>query len=273
MESYSQLYTRKIVDSIIHGLERRHSSILFVKHYNTLNVPIEAIQEAVEKSNDKIELLYHEFAANKMQEAYEPFLGWVKQLYFKFYYDVPLDDFLENADVYYLSRSTIKSYITTGECERTEEIIVNEVDYKRKQFVNSLVNILSYISREHTLFLVLNRLHLAENSTLNFLYRFITKSYTNISLLANYNEAYVAPAYTQEIWAEFEVMTAMVQPWGRSFCVCPRNNVTRSPEYGPYCEVKSTCFSSHPFGRCQCVRMREKTRFRGNGVSWPRLYS
>ncbi len=202
MESYSQLYTRKIVDSIIHGLERRHSSILFVKHYNTLNVPIEAIQEAVEKSNDKIELLYHEFAANKMQEAYEPFLGWVKQLYFKFYYDVPLDDFLENADVYYLSRSTIKSYITTGECERTEEIIVNEVDYERKQFVNSLVNILSYISREHTLFLVLNRLHLAENSTLNFLTRFITKSYDNISLLANYNEAFVPPSYTLEIWSE-----------------------------------------------------------------------
>ena len=47
MESCSQMYTRKIVDSIIHGLEQRHSSILFVKHYNTLNVPVENIQTAV----------------------------------------------------------------------------------------------------------------------------------------------------------------------------------------------------------------------------------
>ena len=202
MESCSQLYTRKIVDSIIHGLEQRHSSILFVKHYNTLNVPIEAIQDAVGKSTSNIELLYHEFSANKMQEAYEPFLGWVKQLYYKYYFNTPLDEFLEEADVYYLSRSTLKSYITTGECERDEEVIVGEVEYEKKMFANSLVNILSYISKKHTLFLVLNRLHLAENSTLNFLYRFITKSYTNISLLANYNEAYVAPAYTQEIWAE-----------------------------------------------------------------------
>lgn len=202
MESCSQIYTRKIVDSIIHGLEQRHSSILFVKHYNTLNVPIDSIQEAVEKSNSDIEFLYHEFSANKMQEAYEPFLGWIKQLYFKYYYSVPLDDFLEAADVYYLSRSTIKSYIMQGECERTEEIIVVEVEYERKQLASSLVKILSYISKEHTLFLVLNRLHLAENSTLNFLFHFIGKSYDNISLLANYNEAYATASYTFDIWSE-----------------------------------------------------------------------
>lgn len=202
MESCSQLYTRKIVDSIIHGLEQRHSSILFVKHYNTLSVPIDSIQEAVLKSESEIELLYHEFSASKMQEAYEPFLGWVKQLYFKFYYAMPIDEFLEQADVYYLDRSTIKSYILTGECERTEDVIISEVDYERKQFAQSLVNLLSFVSVEHTLFFVLNRLHLAENSTLNFLLQFTAKSYNNISLLANYNEAYVTPAYTLELWSE-----------------------------------------------------------------------
>lgn len=202
METCSQLYTRKIVDSIIHGLEQRHSSILFVKHYNTLNVPVESIQEVIERSNCSIELLYHEFSASKMQEAYEPFLGWIKKLYFKFYYNMPLDEFLEKADVYYLSRSTIKSYITTGECERTEDIIVGEVEYERKQFANSLARILAFISEKHTLFFVLNRLHLADNSTLNFLYEFIKRNYENISLLANYNEAYVTPSYTVEIWSE-----------------------------------------------------------------------
>ena len=202
MESFSHMYTRKIVDSIIHGLELKHSNILFVKHYNTLNVPIESIQGAVEKSKNPIELLYHEFSANIMQEAYEPFLGWIKQLYYKYYCNVPIDDFLEAADVYYLSRSTLKSYITSGECEREEEIIIVEVDYETKMFANSLVNILSYIAKDHTLLLVLNRLHLAENSTLNFLYRFISKNCPNISLLANYNEAYVTPAYTLDIWSQ-----------------------------------------------------------------------
>ena len=200
MESCAQLYTRKIVDSIIHGLEQRHSSILFVKHYNTLNVPVEDIQAAVSQSSSKIELLYHEFGAGRMQEAYEPFLGWIKQLYFKFYFKVPVKEFLEKADVYYQSRSTIESYILTGECKRAEEIIVVETEYERKQFANSLAKIFSYISRKHTLLLVLNRLHIAENSTLNFLLEFIQKTYTNISFLANYNEAYSVPSYTAETW-------------------------------------------------------------------------
>ena len=78
-----------------------------------------------------------------MQKAYETFLGWIKKLYFKFYVNTPIDDFLEQADVYYLSRSTIKSYISTGECDREEEIIVGEVEYERKQFADSLVKLLS----------------------------------------------------------------------------------------------------------------------------------
>ena len=194
MESCSQIYTRKIADSIIHGLEQRHSSILFVKHYNTLNVPIDDIQDAVSRSSKEIELMYHEFSANKMQEAYEPFLGWVKKLYLQFYQNVPIDEFLEKAGVYYLSRPTIKSYIKKGECKRTEDIIVVEVDYERKQFANSLASLFSYVSKDHTLLFVLNRLHLAENSTLNFLLEFIQKNYDNISLLANYNEAYTTPS-------------------------------------------------------------------------------
>lgn len=202
MESYSKLYTRKIVDSIIHGLEQKHSSILFVKHYNTLNVPVEDIQTAVSESSAKIELLYHEFNAGKMQDAYEPFLGWIKQLYFRFYYHIPVAEFLEQANVYYLSRSVFESFILSGQCKRTEEMITVEVDYERKRFAESLTNLFAYVSKEHTLFFVLNRLHLAENSTINFLTEFIMKTYDNISLLANYNEAFVVPAYTQEKWSQ-----------------------------------------------------------------------
>ncbi len=201
MESYSQLYMKKIVDSIIHGLEQRHSSILFVKHYNTLNVPVNAIQEAVNSSSLSIELLYHEFSGAKMQEAYEPFLGWIKQIYFKFYYHIPVSDFLEQAGVYYLARSAFETYILTGKCKRTEDIIVVETSYELKRFAESLSNLFAYVSKEHTLFLVLNRLHLAENSTLTFLTEFIGKTYHNISFLANYNEAYIVPAYTKTTWA------------------------------------------------------------------------
>ena len=152
MESYSRLYTKKIVDSIIHGLEQRHNSILFVKHYNTLNVPVENIQEAVANSKKSIELYYHEFSSSKMQEAYEPFLGWIKQIYFKYYYDVPVTEFLDEAGVYFLARSAFESYILTGKCKRTEDMIVVETEYELTRFADSLTNLFSYVSREHTLF-------------------------------------------------------------------------------------------------------------------------
>ncbi len=200
MESYSQLYTKKIVDSLVHGLELNHSGILFVKHYNTLNVSVDHIKETVKNSKKDIVLLYHEFSASRMQEAYEPFLTWIKQLYFKYYQSTPVMELLEKADVYYLSRSTLESYILTGECHREEELIVVEADYERKMFAESLSRLFTYISQEHTLFMVLNRLHLAENSTLTFLLEFIQQSHEKISLLANYNEAYVVPAYTQDKW-------------------------------------------------------------------------
>ena len=69
MESYSKLYTKKIVDSIIRGLEQKQSSILFVKHYNTLNVPIDDIQTAVSESSSEIELLFHEKKKKKSKRV------------------------------------------------------------------------------------------------------------------------------------------------------------------------------------------------------------
>lgn len=204
MESCSQLYTRKIVDSIVHNLEQKHSSILFVKHYNTLNISIEDIEQAVSKSKGNIELFYHEYSASKMQKAYEPFLDWIKELYYKYYSDISISEFLERGGVYYLSRSAIETYINggiNGKCKRDEEVILVEVEYERKQFTISLAKLISYIAQEHALFFVLNRLHLAENSTLNFLSEFINIHSNNISLLANYNEAYAVPSYMLDMWS------------------------------------------------------------------------
>lgn len=200
MESCSRLYIRKIVESILHNLKQKHNSILFVKHYNTLNIKESEIKNALDEREENIVFLYHEFSDKYMQEAFEPFLNWIMELYQNFYGDVPLDEFLEKSNVYFQARSVIKSYIETGECRRDEDLIFVEAEYEFKRFIESICNILSYISKEHTLFLFLNRLHFAEQSTISLFIQFIKRNNDNIALLSNYNEVYNVPEYIKNEW-------------------------------------------------------------------------
>lgn len=201
MELCVQLYIRKIVNTIINNLEQNHSTMLFVKHYNTLNVPFEEIENSVSESQADIVLLYHEFSTGEVQEAYTPFLSWIKKIYQKYYADtVSVDDFLVQAKVYFSHRSVFKSYIETGVCSRDEEMLLIERDYELQMFLNSMCSILEYISQSHTLFLVLNKLHFAEQSTLLLLYEILKHRMEHISILANYNEAYAVPSYAHENW-------------------------------------------------------------------------
>lgn len=201
MELCTQLYIRKIVNTIINNLKQNHSTMLFVKHYSALNIPFGEIKNSVDKSNADAVLLYHEFSLGGVQEAYAPFLSWIRHMYREYYAEsVSAEEFVEQANVYSQTRSVIRSYIETGVCRRDEDIIIVEANYERQMLLNSLCNILEFISHEHTLFLVLNKLHFAEQSTLIILYEILKRKFENISLLANYNEAYSVPVYAHEDW-------------------------------------------------------------------------
>lgn len=216
MESCSQLYIRKIVDSILHNLEQKHSSILFVKHYNTLNIKEIELKNALDERDGNIIFLYHEFSAKYMQGAFEPFLDWIMGLYQNFYSDIPLDEFLEKSGVYFQARSVLKTYIETGECQRNEDLIFIEAKYEFQRFIESICNILSYISKEHTLFLFLNKLHFAEQSTISLLTEFIKHPNENIAMISNYNEVYNIPEYTKSKWnkmIEYIESNNMIVDW------------------------------------------------------------
>lgn len=200
MESCSQLYIRKIIDSILNNIKQRHNNILFVKYYNTLNLRESELREVFETQDDDICFLYHEFSSKYMHSVFEPFLDWIMELYQKFYSDVAIDEFLEKADVYFQARSVIKSYIETGECQRDEDLIFAEYEYEAKRFTKSVYNILEYVSKEHTLFMLLNKLHFAEQSTIKLLIELVNHNKENIALLANYNEVYNVPEYTKKDW-------------------------------------------------------------------------
>ncbi len=202
MESCTQIYIRKIVDSILNNLEQNHNNVLFVKHYNTLDIKEAELEESLESRENCPIFLYHEFSAQYMQSVFEPFLEWIMQLYQNYYSDMPIEEFLEFSNVYFQARPVIQSYIETGVCQRDEDIIFIESSYEAQKFLESVCNILLYVSNEHTLFFFLNKLHFAEKSTIDLLNEFLKRTPGNIALLANYNEVYDVPEYEKSSWEQ-----------------------------------------------------------------------
>lgn len=218
MKAYSTLYIHKLVDTLKNNLSIKENNIIFVKHYNTLNVLEEDVHACVDKEED-LKFLYHEFSSEEMQRAYEPFLEWIKELFEVFYKaSMTTEAFLEACGVYKLHKDTIQSYLESGCCKRNEDIIVIEVEYEQRKFLKSLIDILLFISKAHPLLLVLNKLHLANYATLSFLLEFIQKSNTDrIALLVTYNEVFPISGYVQNIWKHLLLVIEtenMLFDWG-----------------------------------------------------------
>lgn len=52
----------------------------------------------------------HEFSYNKIAEAYEPYLGLIRQMFHR-YCSGTLEEFMEECDVYKLQRPVFESYL------------------------------------------------------------------------------------------------------------------------------------------------------------------
>lgn len=185
--SYNE-YMSSAVEEFLEDTNR--GKILFIKHYNSFYVNEEDISNVV-KESDRAKLLFHKYNNSEIQDPYEPFLEWIKDLYIKFFKKQSIDEFLDKCDVYYLHKSIFKSYIESGVCIRKEEIIISEIKYEKIMFIKSLCNIFCYISSKVPLIIVLNELHLSNPSVIEFIKGYIAdKREKRILFLASYNEAY-----------------------------------------------------------------------------------
>ena len=58
-------YVQSVVASYV---EKQNKSIIFIKHYNTLDITKDEILAMVDKTDDKI-FLYHEYAMHDMHDS------------------------------------------------------------------------------------------------------------------------------------------------------------------------------------------------------------
>ena len=148
----------------------------------------------VEDGANDICLLFYEFPMHTMQEAYAPFLGWIRELYHKYFADETPEEFVKNAKVYPLQQYSFAQYIRTGKSGRLEDFFINELGYERKRMLDSIVNLYQYIGSRKKIFIVMESLHLINLSGIKALYQLmLSKKHGNVKIFATYNESYHIP--------------------------------------------------------------------------------
>ena len=212
------MYVSNLVDSMLQKLYYEDFNVSFFKHYNTFSIQLRDINSAVLKSDNIVQILYHEYKPGCMQAAYQPFLDWIVALYNRYYStEVTFDRFLEDAGVYSLHRNLYISYKQYGRCERLEDMIPVESDYEQDTFINGMIGILNYVSQKIPLLIVLNKIHLAQLSVLELIERMISKNpNSKIIIMASYNEVYSCPDYTKAEWNKIKMTLesrSMLKDW------------------------------------------------------------
>lgn len=146
-------------------------------------------------------LLCHEFSGSQMQDAYEPFLIWIRNVYFSFYQHMTPEKFIEAGNIYPLQRSLFSSYLKEKQCNREEELMLCEMDYECSRMNQSILAMLKYIAEDHPIICVLNNAHCAPKSTIDLLMTMVNSTPAgNLGFIICFNEVSQIMPYVKEAW-------------------------------------------------------------------------
>ena len=129
------IYIQEIIENFIANPTKQ---AVFIKHYNAQEISKSDLLKLMPEHMAAV-CYYHEYMADTSFEAYEPFLTWIRSCYINFYQDsMTATDFLRECNVYSLHLEPFSSYIETGQCKRTEEIMPIEVKFEKSNIFATL---------------------------------------------------------------------------------------------------------------------------------------
>lgn len=189
-------YVQSVISAYI---EKDNKNVIFIKHYNTLDISKEEIMECINDTGEKF-FLYHEYPMNSMHEPYAPFLEWIRLCYEKYYKDtMSVEDFLRECKVYPMHIEPFAGYIAHNVCTRHEDIFPFEIAFEKERILANLVGILEYISKQHPLIMILSKFHLAPYSTLKLLRQIMDKKMNSHAIIM-YNDEFTIANYKKALW-------------------------------------------------------------------------
>ena len=183
----------KMINELIHRGSESKVKVQFVRHYNDFSIEPEYVKDVIKESN--FLFFSHEFSLENMQSAYEPFLEWLK-VAIDYRGEMEVRDFLQECEVYPLHYEIFESFYSCGECKRKEDILLHELEYENNRMLDNMIHVFKRMSKKQPIFMLLNKIHYAQSSTLRFLNEIIhALEHFNIYVLGLYNEAHVGNVY------------------------------------------------------------------------------
>ena len=193
-----KMYVQSVVASYV---EKQNKNVIFIKHYNTLDITKSEILADIEETGDKV-FLYHEYAMHDMHCTFAPFLQWIRKCYNTYYSSsMSVEDFLKKCRVYSMHIEPLAGFIINDVCTRKEDVLHFEIQYETNRMIQDIVGILEYISREHHLIMILSKFHLAPYSTIR-LFRSIIEQSIHIHSILMYNDEFNIADYKKSVWDE-----------------------------------------------------------------------
>ncbi len=191
-----KIYVQNAVASYV---SRESRSILFIKHYNTLDITEDEILAQVDRIENQV-FLYHEYRMHEMHNSYAPFLDWIRHCYNKYYKELmTVEEFLHSCSVYSMHVEILSGLIREDICSRKEDVLYFEIKYESFRMKTNILSILEYISKDHPLVFILSKLHLAPYSTINLLQSLVENT-MNIHAVLMYNDEFNIMEYKKGVW-------------------------------------------------------------------------
>ncbi len=190
-------FLENIKESLALKVGQKANNYIFFRHYNSMGNDNRYI-ELIKSMKISAELIYHRYDASDMLGSYEPFLEIIRTTYYE-NFDISIEEFLDRCEIYTLHRSIMKSFLEMGECKRAEELLLDEVEYEKKMMVSSVTKMLIYVSKMQPIYIVLDDLQEAGESTFELISEIMDSSENeNIGILVIYNELYRVYAYGKD---------------------------------------------------------------------------
>ncbi|MBE5935286.1 MAG: GGDEF domain-containing protein [Lachnospiraceae bacterium] len=196
-----ETYLDNIISTIENNIDSNAKKVVFINNHSNFVLSKNRIQNLLVNSAEFV-LLTHTFKSDAMQGPYEPFMDWIRDIYIQYYKEeISEVEFLKECEVYTNQMEVFTTFLKTGHCVRKEDVIMYEVNYEKEKFIISLLNIFKKLSKDRTLYLSLNRLHLAHLSTIKLLVE-ILKSIDDfrIGLFVTYDKSIEVYNYMKKQW-------------------------------------------------------------------------
>lgn len=177
----------------------RTKQVTIVRHYGTFEITNKDA-EAVCTEHPDLHVYYKHFKGSDMIEAFEPFLGAIRDIYENCEKDKTPKEFIAQFPIYPLQRSVFVNFVSRTTYHRAEEVLLDEVAYEKKQMLRSMAVVLTMLSEKYPMFFMIDNLNMAAPSTLALLLKLLEENHGNIYVYGAFNELYSLLPHAVEYW-------------------------------------------------------------------------